>query len=96
MQTRSSKKRPIPDDMGGSKKGKAHWTPQEEAALIQFLFDKKNETTSGTMFKDSIFQQAALHIQPLHVKGSQKSMSSCKSKWKSVCISFVRVFTVSQ
>jgi hypothetical protein len=75
------------------KKGKAHWTINEEREFINFLSEFKGEMSSNS-FKDTVFQQAALHIRHLREKGAEKTSSSCKAKWRKVCISLVRVLPV--
>jgi hypothetical protein len=69
---------------------RAHWTIFEEAVLIQFLFERKNKMISRTMFKDTVFKQAAKALNRFHEKGGKKTSISCRSKWTKVCISFVR------
>ena len=75
-------------------KGKASWTTQEEVALVQYFFKNKSQM-SGASFKDTVFQQAAIAIKPLHHKGAEKNDKSCKTKWKNICIFFVHVLPVS-
>jgi hypothetical protein len=63
MQTRSqSSKSPNTSDDGKEvSKGKAHWTLNKERELINFLSEFKGEMSSNP-FKDTVFQQASLHI----------------------------------
>jgi hypothetical protein len=93
MHTRSSKSPVASDDDKEEKKGKAHWTINEEREFINFLSEFKGEMSSNS-FKDTVFQQAALHIRHLREKGAEKTSSSCKAKWRKVCISLVRVLPV--
>jgi len=57
MQTCSSKSPPGSDKDVSISKGKAYWTITEEAALIDFLFARKQKgkMTDSTMFKDMVF-----------------------------------------
>ena len=68
---------------------RAHWTIFEEAVLIQFLFERKNEMTSRTMFKDKVFKRAAEVLNRFHEKGARKTSISCSSKWTKVCTVFL-------
>lgn len=78
---------PTSDDNVHPRK-RAHWTTFEEAVLIQFLFERKNEMTARAMFKDSVFKRAAKALNRFHEKGARKTSISCRSKWTRVCISF--------
>jgi hypothetical protein len=75
---------------------KAHWTTSEEAVLIQFLFERKNEMTWRTMFNYRVFRQAAKAVNRFHEKGARKTSISSRSKWTRVCTAFlfVRVFNL--
>ena len=73
-------------DDGHSASSRAYWTVREETVLINFLVNYPDKP-NGAMFKDKVFQEVALAIQGLHVKGTVKSMSSCKTKFKNICIS---------
>jgi hypothetical protein len=77
------------------KKPQTRWMPEEEDALLQFLFEHKSEMKDNNMFKDPIFREAAQVIGPLRIKGAPKTFKSCKTKWSNVCISFVSVLSVS-
>lgn len=68
---------------------KAHWTTFQEAVLIQLLFERKNEMTSRTMFKDAVFKQASKALNRFHKKGTRKTATSCRSKWTRVCTIFL-------
>ncbi|KAF5315011.1 hypothetical protein D9619_007458 [Psilocybe cf. subviscida] len=60
---------------------KAHWTPKEEQALLEFLVEHKSEARDGGNFKQATFCQAALHLAPLHVCSAQKAGKNCANKY---------------
>ena len=90
MQTCSSKSPPGSDKDVSISKGKAYWTITEEAALIDFLFARKQEgkMTDSTIFKDMAFWEVALEIQNLFKRGVEKNMALCKPKWRAICVLF--------
>src|SRR6266446_10510607 len=69
-------------------KGRVCWTTMEEAALIQLLFERRNELTFGPVFKEKDFRQVASVLKRLREKGVEKDVDSCKSKWRKVCMFF--------
>ncbi|KAF5309877.1 hypothetical protein D9619_010561 [Psilocybe cf. subviscida] len=60
---------------------KAHWTPKEEQALLEFFVEHKSEAGDGGNFKQATFRQAALHLAPLHVRGTRKVGKNCANKY---------------
>ena len=62
----------------------AFWTDEEEAALIQFLFEQRGEVTANSSFKKPVFGDVARHLRPLHKKGATKTADMCKTKWNKV------------
>ena len=99
MQTRSSGS-PTTSEDGGvvalGKKPATSWSTEEEAALLQFLLDKKEggQATDNQMFKNNVFREAAQAIDHLRQRGPSKTLEACRSKWTRVCISYVRVLSV--
>ena len=73
---------------------RTHWTIFEEAVLIQFLFERKNEMVSRTMFKDGVFNRAAKALNRFHEQGAKKTSISCRAKWMRVCNVSVHVISV--
>jgi len=73
-------------------RGKAYWSILEEAALIQLLFERRDEMTSRFTFKEPVFQQVVSVLKRLREKGVEKNADSCRSKWRRVCIFILYVF----
>lgn len=95
MQTRSSGSATTSEDLPVlGKKAKTKWTVADEAALIHFLFERKNSMTDNFMFRDAIFREAAIEVDRLREGGAPKSLESCKAKWSKVRSSFVCVLYV--
>lgn len=64
---------------------KASWTDAEVTALIQYLYDHRDEASEGGNFKTSTYTAAAETIT-LHLKqGPIKTSKMCKGKWSYVC-----------
>ena len=63
---------------------KAHWSPEETAVLVDYLYDHRAEAGDGGNFKAPTFNAAATHINPLLSQGPQKTAQMCKTKWNSV------------
>ena len=80
---------PAAEELPGSK---AVWTFQDEATMITFFQDKKNIVGTVSLFKHSNFVELAGKLNSSRLKGGVKSVSSCQSKWSTVCIPFVYVF----
>ncbi|KAF5312245.1 hypothetical protein D9619_003790 [Psilocybe cf. subviscida] len=59
----------------------ASWSLREEASFLNFLIDHRAEAGDGCNFKKATMQQAAQHIQPLHVRGGAKTQQTCKNKF---------------
>ncbi|KIK34021.1 hypothetical protein CY34DRAFT_98641 [Suillus luteus UH-Slu-Lm8-n1] len=66
-----------------SHRSATHWEFEEEKALITFLATCKSEAGDIMSFKNTVFTDAATHINIMFPtqKGTPKSQSSCKSKW---------------
>jgi hypothetical protein len=68
-----------------SRKRAAHWTKEEETALLKFLSDNLSAAGDGG-FKSKTFSSAASYLKhkfPTY-KGAEKTTSVCKTKWTSV------------
>ena len=64
---------------------RCEWVGVDEAKLIEFLVDKRGEAGDSMTFKASIWNAAALYVDPFRTKGSQKSNTACSNKWNKVC-----------
>ena len=71
---------------------KALWTAAEEQALVEFIVDHKAEAGDGGNFKQATFQQAALHLAPLHQRGTAKAAKTCSNKYSAVCHAFLSIY----
>ena len=74
---------------GAGSRQNAHWSKEEEAALVDFLLSKETDKGECAMFNAQIFGEAAKHLKSLHKRGAEKTARSCKTKWQHVGISFV-------
>ena len=72
---------------------KTYWDGPQTIHLIELLSDKANQVTSHEtmVFKDKTFEEVAKDLtkESKSKPSKYKTMGSCKSKWKTVCISFV-------
>jgi hypothetical protein len=87
MATRS-KKSATDSNFGQSSTGKtpkerAQWTADDEAALVTFLLNHKPEEEDGSNFT-LIWPQVAEEMNKRKTKGAEKTVESCKSKWRKV------------
>ncbi|KAG2340042.1 hypothetical protein BDR05DRAFT_890582 [Suillus weaverae] len=66
-----------------SHKPAMHWDFKEEKAFIAFLVTYKSEARDIMSFKNTVFTDAAAHINNMFPsqKGAPKSQSFCRSKW---------------
>jgi hypothetical protein len=93
MQTQSSKSPPTSGDELPPYR-KAFWGVEEEAMLIHFFSERISEITNGKMFKPPVFRDVAKHLETYpNRRGPAKNSSSCQTKFKRVCISFVHVLS---
>ncbi|KAG1763982.1 hypothetical protein EV702DRAFT_1205257 [Suillus placidus] len=69
-----------------SRRPATHWEFEEEKAFITFLATRKSEAGDTLSFKNTVFTEAAAHINTKYPaqKGARKSQSSCKSKWSAL------------
>jgi hypothetical protein len=66
-------------------KERAHWTSEDETALVACLLKHKPEAGDGVNFKGSTWSQVAKEMEELKTKGGEKTAESCKTKWSKVC-----------
>jgi hypothetical protein len=64
--------------------GKANWNDEETLALVDFLWEHKNEAADGGTFKDTMFNAAAKYIAKDWTAGAAKTAKHCKTKWAAV------------
>jgi hypothetical protein len=86
MQTRSSKSPPtLQQSLSDHDPVKAYWDEDEEAVLLEYLLEAKNQgKMSGTGFKDNTLNGAAVVLNQRRRKGAEKTGNSCRTKWTSV------------
>jgi len=60
------------------------WTNHETDALVDYFHEHRSEGAQGGKFKDTTYNAAAMHIQPLYVSGKPKDGKSIKTKWNAV------------
>jgi hypothetical protein len=101
MQTRSSKSPPASEERLPTRP-RAFWDPDDEFLLLETILTKKRElgvSMSNGTFPERVFGEAAIVLNEkrtnLRSKGSEKTANSCNTKFKKVCIPFVRVLPVS-
>ena len=70
-----------------STKERAHWTTEDEKALLLFLFDHKSEGDSGG-FKKATWNAAAIDVNKQISRGGMKTGDACKGKFRVVCSFF--------
>jgi len=63
----------------------ASWTPAEETAFVNYLYDHKAEAGDGGNFKIVTFQNAFPIISPLWVKDAKKIVKGLQNKYSMVC-----------
>jgi len=63
----------------------ASWTPAEETAFVNYLYDHEAEAGDGGNFKSVTFQNALPTISPLWVKGAKKTVKRLQNKYSTVC-----------
>jgi hypothetical protein len=63
----------------------AVWTRDDEAKLIDFLYDHRSAGTDGMNFKEATFSAAAIEVNSIRTKGVVKTVKSCQNKWSAVC-----------
>jgi len=61
-------------------KERAHWTTDDEKALLLFLIDHKAEGDSGG-FKKTTWNAAAVDVNKLISRGGMKTGDACKGKF---------------
>jgi len=64
-------------------KERAHWTSEDESALLLFLIDHKAEGDSGG-FKKTTWNAAAADVNKNISKGGIKTGDGCKNKFRAV------------
>jgi hypothetical protein len=87
MQTRSSSPPQAPDaPPQPESSGKAHWSEDDEIALIEYIADHKAEAGDGMKFKGAFWTGAAKEMQAHSSLGGPKTPAGCSSKWDRVCM----------
>ena len=64
-------------------KERAHWTSEDEKALLFFLIDHKAEGDSGG-FTKTTWNAAAVNINKLISQGGMRTGDACKGKFRVV------------
>ncbi|KAG1775592.1 hypothetical protein EV702DRAFT_1046719 [Suillus placidus] len=66
-----------------SRRPASPWDVEQEKAFTVFLVTRKSEAGDTMSFRNTVFTDAAIHINTKfpNQKGPQKSQSSCRSKW---------------
>jgi hypothetical protein len=65
---------------GGSDTLHCQWSSEEEALLIDYVVENKDQMGDGTSF----WSAAAEQIKPHSKKGATKTAAKCKTKWNRV------------
>jgi len=60
------------------------WSDTDETELINFLVEHKAEAGDSAMFKASVWNAAAQHLEQFRTKGGPKAANSCSAKWSRV------------
>jgi Myb/SANT-like DNA-binding domain len=67
-------------------KERAHWTSEDETALVACLLKHKLQGVKGdgANFKNVTWNQVAKEMNEIKTKGGEKTVSSCTTKWARV------------
>ena len=75
-------------------KGKVEWSTEEESILLNHLVDNMVQMASNNTFRPPVWNDLVKILNQLpQKKGIDKTVDSCKGKYKNVCICVVCVFT---
>jgi len=89
MRTRSS---PPQSEDGGviiesaaGSRPRCEWSPEDIIRLIDFLIENKSNAGDAAMFRQSVWNAAAVKLAETHGSGGPKTDRACKEKWIRVC-----------
>jgi hypothetical protein len=82
--------------MASQPAGKAFWSEQEVAALINHLHENRMQSEGVGNFKEQVWSSTVKSIAPFLARGPTKDSKMCRSKWNSVrCLFYFHYTTLT-